>query len=229
MTAAAVVAPTRERTKMPAMTSMAGPAPRPRTRWGTITRDQVIAAATRAIRAGNYEQMTIRSLAADLGTSPMSLYRHVKDKDDLLDGVVEELLSDVRIWRPRADERDWRAWMTEATELLHRFLTDQPVALHVYLRHPVASPAALTRMDTMLAVLTGSGLDEQQARRAYAAVHTYTVGFAALEASRANWIPEAGADLAVEALVGFTSDEQFHAGLAYLLDGIEASGSHSRA
>lgn len=204
---------------------MPASAPRRRTKWGTITRDQVLAAATRAIRSGNYEQLTIRSLAADLGTAPMSLYRHVKDKDDLLDGVVEQLLSDPSSWRPRADERDWRAWVTEAAELLHRFLTDQPVALHVFLRHPVASPAALTRMDTVLAVLSGSGLDDEQARRAYAAVHTYTVGFAALEASRANWVAEPGTDATIEGLAAFTSDEQFHTGLDYLLDGIEATAT----
>jgi TetR/AcrR family tetracycline transcriptional repressor len=202
---------------------MTGPVPRRRAQWGTITRDQVIAAATLAIRAGGYEQLTIRSLAADLGSAPMSLYRHVKDKDDLLDGVVEQLLSDPRSWRPLADERDWRHWVIEAAELLHRFLTDQPVALHVYLRHPVTFPAALTRMDTMLAVFRGSGLDDQQARRAYAAVHTYTVGFAALEASRANWTPPPGADATIEALAGFTSDAQFHAGLDFMLDGVEAS------
>jgi hypothetical protein len=147
------------------------------------------------------------------------------DRGYLLDGVVEQLLADPRSWRPLSDEHDWRHWMVEAAELLHRFLTDQPVALHVYLRHPVTFPAALTRMDTMLGVLIGGGLDDQQARRAYAAVHTYTVGFAALEASRANWTAPSGADATVEALAGFTSDAQFHAGLDFLLDGIEAGAS----
>jgi hypothetical protein len=114
--------------------------------------------------------------------------------------------------------------MVESAELLHRFLTDPSVVLHVYLRHPVTFPAGLTRMDTMLCVLIGGGLDDQQARRAYAAIHTY-VGFAALEASRANWTPPPGADATVEALAGFTSDAQFHAGLDFLLDGIDAGAS----
>jgi AcrR family transcriptional regulator len=52
--------------------------------------------------------MTIRSLAADLGISPMALYHHVRDKDDLLDEVVDRLL--VRAWKPRVDPTDGRAW-----------------------------------------------------------------------------------------------------------------------
>ena len=50
------------------------------------------------VRAGGYEEMTIRSLAAELGVAPMSLYRHVRDKDDILDEVVDRVLA--RAWRP---------------------------------------------------------------------------------------------------------------------------------
>src|SRR5579875_3717162 len=81
--------------------------PRQRAGWGTISRQQVVDAATSVVRAGGSEQMTIRSLAAQLGVSPMSLYRHVQDKDDLLGEVVDALLREV--WRPRARENDWRA------------------------------------------------------------------------------------------------------------------------
>jgi AcrR family transcriptional regulator len=44
--------------------------------------------------------MTIRSLAAELGVAPMSLYRHVRNKDDLIDEVVDRLLA--RAWKPGA-------------------------------------------------------------------------------------------------------------------------------
>jgi AcrR family transcriptional regulator len=111
----------------------------------------VIAAATKVVKAGGYEEMTIRSLAAELKVAPMSLYRHVRDKDDLLDEVVDRLLS--RAWQPRANERDWQAWVAEAADKLRRFLVAQPAALHVYLRHPVVSPAAIARMNAMMDVL----------------------------------------------------------------------------
>jgi TetR/AcrR family tetracycline transcriptional repressor len=195
-------------------------APTARARWGTITRSQIIEAAMTVVRAGGYDQMTVRSLAADLGVAPMSLYRHVRDKDDLLDEVVDRLLA--KAWRPRSGKDDWRAWVAEAADRLRRLLVSQPAALHVYLRHPVVSPAAIARMEAMMAVLRRSGADEQAARRAYAAVHTYTVGFAALEASRAGWSASgASSDSLASELASYTTPAQFAEGLRYLLEGIE--------
>ena len=161
--------------------------PARRASWGTITRDDIIRAAVKIVRAGGYQEMTIRSLAAELGVAPMSLYRHIRDKDDLLDEVVDRLLAPA--WRPSAAEDDWQAWLIEAAAKLRHFLVSQPAALHVYLSHPVVSPAAIERMNTMLGVLRRIGAGEQAARRAYGALHTYTIGFAALEASRSRLGP----------------------------------------
>lgn len=195
---------------------------RVRAPWGTISRDQIVEAAMRAIRGpGGFEEMTIRGLAADLGVAPMSLYRHVRDKTDLLDEVVDLLLT--RVWKPRADESDWKAWIAEAAEKLRKFLVSQPAALHVYLSHPVVSPSAIRRMEAVMEVLRGALGDERSAQRAYAAIHTYTIGFAALEASREGWDPtEAGPahhDLA-DRLAAYTTARQFAEGLNYLLNGI---------
>ena len=56
--------------------------------------------------------------------------------------------------------------------------------MQVYLGHPVVSAAAVARMDAVLEVLRSAGATEEQARRAYGSVHTYTIGFAALATSR---------------------------------------------
>ena len=174
----------------------------------------------KVVKAGGYEEMTIRSVATELGVAPMSLYRHVRDKDDLLDEVVERLLT--RAWQPRASTGEWQAWVTEAADKLRHFLVTQPAALHVYLQHPVISPAAVARMDMMLDVFRGAGLDEKAARRAYATVHTYTIGFAALEASRARWTaPASEVDSVAHQLATYTTPAQFAVGLRYLLEGIE--------
>lgn len=188
--------------------------------WGSISRGQVIDAAIEALAHGPYEQMTIRSLASDLGVAPMSLYRHVRDKDDLLDEVVDRLLAG--IWRPRAAKSDWRAYLSEAAERLRSFLVDQPAALYVFLRHPVISPAATERRETLMAALAFAGFSDDEAESAYAAVHTYTVGFAALEASRAAWVPnERVSGALAEKLANYTSAAQFSEGIGYLLDAIE--------
>ncbi len=195
--------------------------------WGSISRGQVIDAAIDALARGTYEQMTIRSLAADLGVAPMSLYRHVRDKDDLLDEVVDRLLAG--IWRPRAAKSDWRAYLSEAAERLRSFLVGQPAALYVFLRHPVVSPAASERRETLIAVLTAAGFRDDEAESAYATVHTYTIGFAALEASRAAWVPnERVSGALADKLASYTSPAQFSEGIGYLLDAVEVRRGHPR-
>ena len=192
---------------------------RDRAPWGTLSREQVVEAAERVVARGEFEHMTIRSLAADLGVSPMSLYRHVRDKDDLLDEVVDHLMA--RRWRPRSSREQWREWITEAAERFRHFLVSQPAALHVYLGHPVVSPTSVRRMTAMIEVLVSSGLDASEARRAYAAIHTYTIGFAALESSRARSSSEEdNLDELGRELASFTTARQFGDGLAYLLNGI---------
>ncbi|GEM_PF-741613 len=194
---------------------------RTRTPWGTISRERVIGAALKVIEAGRYEQMTIRSLAAELNVAPMSLYRHVRNKDDLLDEVVDRLLA--RRWRPRAKAQDWQAWIAEAADRLRRFLVTQPAALHVYLAHPVVSPAAIARMEAMIGVLHEALGDEEEAKRAYGTIHTYTIGFAALEASRAHSTvgSHEGDEALARQLAGYTTSEQFMQGLRYLIEAIE--------
>jgi AcrR family transcriptional regulator len=187
--------------------------------WGTLGRDDIIEAAVTIVGAGGYEEMTIRSLAAVLGVAPMSLYRHIRDKDDLLEQVADRLLA--KAWRPAAPEDDWQVWVIEAAAKLRAFLVSQPAALHIYLRHPVVSPAAVERMDAMMEVLRRAGACEHAARRAYGALHTYTIGFAALEASRARSAPGTReVSSLAQQLAAYTTAEQFMTGLHYLLEGI---------
>ena len=186
---------------------------------GTISRKQIVEAALRALRTVGFEQMTIRSLAAELDVAPMSLYRYIRDKDDLMDEVVEELLIQSQPFP--AAKGTWQARLTVAAEGLRRLLVEEPGALYVYLRHPVISPTAIRRMELMLKILREAGYDAASSKTAYLAVQTYTIGFAALETSRAGWAPPEKASRLASELVAMTSPKQFASGLEYLLAGIE--------
>ena len=157
----------------------------------------------------------------NLASLPMSLDSHVRDKDDLLDEVVDRLLA--TRWKPRSSRSNWQEWLREAAERLRSLLIAEPAALHVYLSHPVVSPQAIARMEAMLEVLQSAGLSAEDAERAYAAVHTYTVGFAALEASRGkDTSPKKAEDPLRDRLARFTTEAQFRQGLSYLLAGFDA-------
>jgi AcrR family transcriptional regulator len=160
-------------------------------------------------------------LATDLGVTPMALYRHVANKDDLLEEVVNRLMADR--WRPDVPEDPWQVWVAEAADRFRRFLVEEPVALQVYLRRPLTSPTALERMDAFLSALRRALGDDARARAAYATMQTYTLGFAAVEAARdaasASAQPE-DAPETVRELAAYTSPEQFRRGLGYLLRGL---------
>ena len=193
---------------------------------GSISRPQIIEAALKAVTTTGFERMTIRSLASELGVAPMSLYRYILDKDDLLDEVVDELLWRSQPIPPRSGS--WQSRITTAADGLRHLLETEPAALYVYLRHPVVSPAAIRRMEMMLHILRDAGFDEASAREAYAAIQTYTIGFAALAASRATWVPKDDAGQVAVELATFTSPRQFARGLRYLLEGMEHEARATR-
>ena len=77
-------------------------------------------------------------------------------------------------------------------------------------------------MKAMMGVLRQATSRGDAARRAYATIHTYTLGFAALEASRAAWTPtDDTADGLALQLANYTQPTQFAAGLHYILEGIQ--------
>lgn len=197
------------------------PISRPRARRGSLDRERIVDAAERIVERRGYESLSMRSLASTLDVAPMSLYGHVRDKDDLLDEIVDRQLASR--WEPRIRRDDWHIWVRDAAERLRDLLIAEPAALHVYLSHPVVSPNAVARMDAMLEVLRKAGLSVADAEHAYAALYTYTVGFAALEASRAKNADAPGDDHSLRTrLARFTTGAQFREGLTYLLAGIES-------
>jgi hypothetical protein len=112
----------------------------------------------------------------------------------------------------------------DAAARLRKLLVTQPAMLHVYLSHPVTSPAALDRMDSIVDVLQRAGCTPGDARRLYAVVHTYTIGFSALEASRSKWLSTNKlSDETTKHLASFTTTAQFKSGLKMILTGAEGA------
>src|SRR6476646_2959912 len=60
-----------------------------------ITRDVVLSCALRLVDEGGLTALTMAAAARELAVTPMALYRHVRSKDDLLDGIVELLLAEI--------------------------------------------------------------------------------------------------------------------------------------
>jgi len=77
-------------------------------RRGRLSRDRVLRAALAHADAGGLEALSMRKLADELGVAPMALYRHVANKDDLIDGMVDIVFSEVGL---PASGADWKSAM----------------------------------------------------------------------------------------------------------------------
>ncbi len=196
----------------------------------------------------------MRSLAGELGVTAMALYSHVTNKDEILDEILNAVLSQEAMPEP-VGAADWKTWTLTAAERLQEVLVRYPALLDRYCRRPVGVPAAIRRMDDSLEVLRRAGFDAEECVAAYATVHTYTLGFAALEIARrvsGRTDAERGSGALTEAsphywpaffagldqsefpnltwltpdLTKFTTEQQFHDGLLAVLDGIDARRRH---
>ena len=215
-----------------------------------LTRDEITATALRATERGELDALTMRSLADELGVTAMALYSHVANKDEILDEIIDGVLSQEAM-PPPVDAADWKAWTVTAAERLQGVLVRYPALLDRYCRRPVGVPAALRRMEASFEVLRRAGFDADECVAAYATVHTYTLGFAALEIARQvsgrgeaprgvgtlseaspHYWPAYFASLdrsefpnlarLTPDLTTFTTERQFHDGLLAVLAGIDA-------
>ncbi|SFW92130.1 TetR/AcrR family transcriptional regulator [Amycolatopsis australiensis] len=141
-----------------------------------ITPDRITDAALQVIATEGYDALTIRRVAAVLGTGPSSLYAHIVSKEDLDDLIIGRLCAGIRL--PEPDPARWRAQVLEVYAQLR----------DVYLAYPGVSRAALamvpTHLETLrvsegiLAILLAGGIDPQTAAWALDSLTLYVCAYA---------------------------------------------------
>jgi AcrR family transcriptional regulator len=137
-------------------------------------RDEVLGAAVALADRDGLDALSMRALAREMGAAPMALYRHVSDKDDLLDGMVE--LVHARFPLPDAD--DPRTGLRTAYVAAFDVLLRHPWAAGLSMARPALGPRRLRHTDATLAALEALGCSLQQAHTAMHALDTHLFGFA---------------------------------------------------
>src|SRR5215471_9024460 len=107
---------------MSSRTSSAGRRPRTTYRAG-LTRDLVFRTAVRVADEGGIAAISMRKLAQELGVEAMSLYHHVADKEQLLDGMVEVVLSEINARVAEIDPPPGSSALNWKTAVRRRILT----------------------------------------------------------------------------------------------------------
>jgi AcrR family transcriptional regulator len=158
-----------------------------------LSRDRVLAAAVALADRGGLGSLTIRSLADALGARPMSVYHYVANKEEILDGIVDVVFSEIDL--PTVGE-DWRREMTRRAHSARRVLRGHPWAVPLLESRTSPGPATLAHHDAVLGTLRAAGFSRELTAHAYALLDAYVYGFAIQEASLPFEGPDGVGDVA---------------------------------
>jgi len=147
-----------------------------------LSRELVVETALAQIDRTGLQGLSMRSLAQELGVEAMSLYRYVHGKEDLLEGVVASLMSDLVAHLEEAEGGHWQEFLQAVALAVRRIATDHPRAFPlVATRHPAAPwlrppLRSVEVVDTFLRALTRSGFTDALAVDAYRAFSSFLLG-----------------------------------------------------
>jgi AcrR family transcriptional regulator len=205
-----------------------------------LSRERVLQAAIAHADAGGLEALTMRQLAEILDVAPMALYRHVANKDDLIDAMIDVVFGEIGLPSGGAD---WRTAMRERALSLCDVLARHHWAVGLMESRRSPGPANLRHHDAVIGKLRAAGFDIPMAAHAYALLDSYIYGFALttmnlpfdttgvaevaqtmLEPFPANEYPNLSEFITEHAMKpGYDYGNEFEYGLDLILDGLEGS------
>jgi AcrR family transcriptional regulator len=172
-----------------------------------LSRERVLRGAVAVADAAGIGSLTMRSLAQELGVKPMSLYHHVANKDEILDGIVDRVFSEIEL--PSAGG-DWRSEMRRRAISARAVLRCHPWAIGLLESRTTPGPATLRHHDAMIGTLRGAGFSVEMTAHAYALIDSYVYGFALQEAALPFDGPETVAEVAEPFVQRVPADEYPH-------------------
>jgi AcrR family transcriptional regulator len=206
-----------------------------------LSRDRVLKGAMAVADAGGIGSLTIRSLAFELGVKPMSVYHHVANKDEILDGIVDLVFSEIAL--PSADG-DWRVELRRRGVSARAVLRIHPWAIPLLQSRTNPGPETLRHHNAVIGALRAGGFSLEMVAHAYALMDSYVFGFALSEAALPINGPETVTEVADQMMHLFDPAEyphlvefsvghvlkpgydfglEFEFGLDLLLDGLQRS------
>jgi AcrR family transcriptional regulator len=216
---------------------MPGPTDRPEAARPRIplSRERVLRAALDLADDQGLDAVSMRKVGQALGVEAMSLYKHVTDKDDILDGILDLVMLEIEVPSP---DLDWRQSVRRSAISAHEALRRHPWAGAVMESRLNPGPARLRYLDAVVGVLRGAGFDTPTVARAFMAIDSHTYGFTMQELSMpfdAASAPDVAASMSArvfadaypnlvamaELAMSGAAMLDFEFGLDLLLDGLE--------
>ena len=204
-----------------------------------LSRERVLRAALALADVEGIGSLTMRRLGQELGVEAMSLYNHVADKGDLLDGIVDLVFGEIAV---PSDQADWKAAMRLRAISAHEALLRHPWASNLMQSRTKPGPATLRHHDSVIGTLRDAGFTVEMAAHAFSVIDSYIYGFGRQQlnmSSRRDIKPEEMAEAFLRAIPadeypylremvveyamnsGHDESADFEFGLNLILDGLQ--------
>src|ERR1700759_5461262 len=119
-----------------------------------LSRERVLEAAVAPADEAGLEAVSMRNLAQELGVVPMALYKHVANKDQLIDGMVDVVVGEID---PPVPDTDWQSAVRQLIISGRRVLLRHPWAFRVIASRPSPTPAVLGYTDSIIGTFRAGG------------------------------------------------------------------------
>ncbi|OBK76026.1 TetR/AcrR family transcriptional regulator [Mycobacterium sp. 1274761.0] len=191
-----------------------------------FTIDEIAAAALRLVDESGVSALSMRALAAKLGTGPMTLYNYVSGKDGLEELVVAAIVAEVRLPAPTGD---WQQDAYGVATAMWRGIRSHPAAIPLVLTRRMSSSTGFAAADALIAALCRAGLDDHDRLAAFHALLGLVTGAAQADLAGPMVAARIGAVAGIdypnvhslsEVASETSAEDDFDRGLRMLLDGI---------
>jgi AcrR family transcriptional regulator len=172
-----------------------------------LSRERVLDAAVALADESGIESLTMRKLGEAVGVEAMSLYNHVANKDDILDGIVDLVFREIDL---PTGQTGWKPAMRQRAISARQALRRHPWATSLMESRRTPGPANIGHHDAVLGILRNAGFTIELAAHAYSLLDSYIYGFALQEASLPFHTPEETAEVAQEIMAAFPADAYPH-------------------
>ena len=139
-----------------------------------LSRERILRAAVDLADREGVDGLSMRRLASELGVVPMALYKHVANKDEMLDGMIDVVVGEID--PPRSDI-DWKTAVRERILSARRALLRHPWASRVMESRASPTPTVMAYMDSMIAMFTDGGFSIDLTHHLMHAMGSRLMGF----------------------------------------------------
>jgi AcrR family transcriptional regulator len=176
-------------------------------RRARLSRDQVLRAAVTLADQSGIGALSMRRLGQALGVEAMSLYNHVANKSDLLDGMIDVVFSEIGL---PSGEAGWKQAMRQRAIAVRQALARHRWAIGLMESRASPGPATLRHHDAVLGCLRHAGFSVELTAHAYSLLDSYIYGFALQEASLPFDTAQETTEVAEEVFGQFPTGEYPH-------------------